>query len=92
MTSLKSLCRVSERHTERLQTGERCFEVERVRVLIDAAELKHLLALQLQLEVLGRLLRHATVEVELVDATLAVPHRRHVVHEHVAVLEKRATS
>ena len=40
--SLESLRDVGERHPEGLDGGERVLKVERVRVVVDAAELHHL--------------------------------------------------
>ena len=57
-------------------------EVERVGVGVYAAELHYLLVVELDLEVLGRLLGDAAAEVQLIDLARLVPDRRLVVqHE-----------
>jgi len=80
VVSFESLCDIGERHGEGLNGRERVLKVQSVGVRVDSTELHHLPILEFDLEILSRLLRHATSEIELVHLTGFVPERRFIMH------------
>lgn len=80
-SSLESLGDVCQGNCKSLECREGVLEVQCIGVGVDATKLHHLLVEELDLEVLGGLLRDAAAKVQLVHLAVLVPHGGLVVHD-----------